>query len=719
MVKNSKHIGEHDPDMQTEDVLLESLILLAKYQGKKFTANELTAGLPLKNNRLSPKVFIRAAARAGYKANIKKSKLKKLTSSDFPLICLLDNEKVCIILKQNKSLNQFQILDPDSGLEEKVAKLSEIESLYTGYAVHLISVHHFDQRVEETSIKEAGWFKRALKKSSHIYRDVLVSSFMINVFALASPLFIMNVYDRVVPNHALETLWVLVLGVAIVFSFDLLLRGLRAHFLDVAGKKTDIDLSAKIFEKVLDVKMSARPKSVGAFANNLDEFESIRNFITSATISTFIDLPFAFLFLLVIWFVGSWIVLVPAIAIPIIIIFALIMQPKIRKAVEKESKGAAQKNATLVESLIGIETVKSLGAESQLQHKWEEDIEYIAEWRVKSRKYSTRVVNFSVFIQQLSTVGVVAAGVYLIANSEISLGGLIASVILTGRAMAPMAQVANLATHYHQTLSALKTLDQIMALPGDRESHRSLIHHPNVIGNIELENVDFSYSHQDEAVIKDLSLKIKPGEHVGIIGRTGSGKTTIEKLILGLYQADSGFVRVDGVDVNQIDPSDLRRNIGYVPQDIMLFFGNLRENIVYGNSDVSDEQLLDAVKKAGVIDIVKTHRLGFDMQIGERGLGLSGGQRQSIAIARALLRDPPVLIMDEPSNSMDSKTEADLKRQLANHIQDKTFILVTHKSGMLELVDRLIVVDGGRIIADGNKADVVADLKAGKVYSDI
>ncbi len=718
MTQQSPHVDEHDPGMQTDDVLLESLLLLAKQQGKKFTANELTAGLPLKNNRLSPKVFIRAAARAGYKADIKTFKLDELTNSDFPLICLLENEKVCVLLKQNKLLNQFQILDPDSGLEEKVAELSEIESLYAGYAIHLIPVHQFDQRVEETSDKQVGWFKRALMKSWHIYRDVLVSSFMINVFALASPMFIMNVYDRVVPNHAIETLWVLVLGVVIVFSFDLLLRGLRAHFLDIAGKKTDIDLSAKIFEKVLDVKMSARPSSVGAFANNLDEFESIRNFITSATISTFIDLPFVILFLFVIWFVGGWIVLVPALAIPLIIIFALIMQPKIRNAVEKESKGAAQKNATLVESLIGIETVKSLGAESQLQHKWEEDIEYIAEWRVKARKYSIRVVNFSVFVQQLSTIGVVATGVYLIANSQISLGGLIAAVILTGRAMAPMAQVANLATHYHQTISALKTLDKIMALPGDRESHRTLIHHPNVEGNIELENVNFSYSQQDEEIIKELSLKIKPGEHVGIIGRTGSGKSTIEKLILGLYQADSGFVRVDGIDVNQIDPSDLRRNIGYVPQDVMLFFGSLRENIIYGNSDVSDEQLLDAVRKAGVINIIKTHRLGFDMQIGERGLGLSGGQRQSIAIARALLRDPPVLIMDEPSNSMDSKTEAEFKRQLAEHIQDKTFILVTHKSGMLELVNRLIVVDGGRIIADGNKADVVADLQAGKVYSD-
>ena len=717
MTQQSQQADDNHFEMQTDDILLESLLLLAKLQNKKFTANELTAGLPLKKNHLTPKVFIRAAARAGYKADIKRLKLKKLRNSDLPLICLLENEKVCIIFKQNKQTKQLMILDPETGTKEIVIKLSELEPLYLGFGIRIKPVHQFDQRVKESSAKQSGWFKRALKKSWHIYRDVLVSSFMINVFALASPMFIMNVYDRVVPNHAIETLWVLVFGVVIIFSFDLLLRGLRAHFLDLAGKNTDIDLSAKIFEKVLDVKMAARPNSVGAFANNLDEFENIRNFITSATISTFIDLPFVVLFLLVIWFVGGWIVLVPAIAIPLIIIFALVMQPKIRKAVEKESKGAAQKNATLVESLVGIETIKALGAESQLQHKWEEDIEYIADWRVKARKYSTRVVNFSVFIQQLSTIGVVAAGVYLVADSQISLGGLIAAVILTGRAMAPMAQVANLATHYHQTLSALKTLDQIMALPGDRESNRTLIHHPHIKGDIELDNVNFSYSSEDEKTINNLSLKIKRGEHVGIIGRTGSGKSTIEKLILGLYHPDSGFVRVDGVDVSQIDPSDLRSNIGYVPQDIMLFFGSVRENIEYGNNDVSDEQLLVTAKKAGVINVIKNHRLGFDMPIGERGQGLSGGQRQSIAIARALLRDPPVLIMDEPSNSMDSKTEAEFKTQLTEYIQGKTFILVTHKSSMLELVDRLIVVDGGRIIADGSKADVVAELKSGKVYS--
>lgn len=717
MMQQSDHVENHSSGLQTDDILLESLLLLARLQDKKYTVNELISGLPLQNNRLSPKIFIRAAARAGYKAQIKKFKLAKLRNSDFPLICLLQNEKVCILLKHNKKTKQFLILDPETGAEEKTVELSELQSLYVGYGISIKPIHKFDQRVKESSEKKSGWFKHSLKKSWHIYRDVLVSSFMINVFALATPLFIMNVYDRVVPNNAVDTLWVLVLGVAIVFGFDLLLRSLRAHFLDLAGSKTDIDLSAKIFEKVLDVKLEARPNSVGAFANNLDEFESVRNFITSATISTFIDLPFVILFLVVIGFVGGWIVAVPAIAIPVIIIYALVMQSKIRKAVDNESKGAAQKNATLVESLIGIETIKSLGAESQLQHKWEEDIEYIAEWRIKARKYSTAVVNFSVFIQQLSTIGVVAAGVYLIANGEISLGGLIAAVILTGRAMAPMAQVANLATHYHQSLSALKTLDQIMNLPGDRDSDRTMIHHPQISGEIELERVNFSYPNKEENTINNVTLKIQPGEHVGIIGRTGSGKTTIEKLILGLYEANSGFVRIDGVDVKQLDPSDVRRNIGYVPQDIMLFYGSIRENIEYGHHDISDEQLLETARKAGVLSIIQNSHMGFDMPIGERGTGLSGGQRQSIAIARALLGNPSLLIMDEPSNSMDSKTEAEFKKQLAEEIEDKTLILVTHKSTMLEIVDRLIVIDSGRIIADGKKSDVIADLQSGKVYS--
>jgi ATP-binding cassette subfamily C protein LapB len=704
-------------DSLAQDGLLNTLLLLTRLDNKKFTANELTAGLPLRQNHLTPKIFPRAAARAGYAAKVARLKLKKLKPSDLPVVILLDGGQAALVLKENRATGEFLIRDPYAEGQEKVVNRSQLESHYQGYLFKIKPIHQFDQRIEDRGGSQHGWFRRALMKSWRIYRDVLISSFMINVFALASPLFIMNVYDRVVPNHALETLWVLVIGVLIVFLFDLMLRGLRSYFLDMAGKKTDIDLSAKIFQKVLDVKMAARPSSVGAFANHLDEFESIRNFITSATISTFIDLPFIFLFLFAIWFVGNWIVLVPLVAIPMVLIYALLMQSKIRQAVENESKGAAQKNATLVESLIGVETIKTLGAESQLQHKWEEDVEYIADWRVKSRRYSTSVVNFSIFMQQITTLGVVAAGVYLIAQGGISLGGLIAAVILSGRAMAPMAQVANLATHYHQTRRALRTLDQIMELPGDRESRPSLIHHPNIKGEIEFEKVSFRYPNQDENAINEVSLKLRAGEHLGIIGRTGSGKSTIEKLLLGLYQPDSGFVRIDGIDVGQIDPADVHSKIGYVPQDVMLFYGSVRDNVLFGNHDVNDEQFLKACELAGVTDIVHKSRQGFDMPIGERGQGLSGGQRQSIAIARALLRDPPILIMDEPTNAMDSKTEGQFKKKLADYMNGKTVILVTHKSSMLELVDRLLVLESGRVIADGSKPEVVQALQSGQVYA--
>jgi len=534
---------------------------------------------------------------------------------------------------------------------------------------------------------------------------------MINVFALASPLFIMNVYDRVVPNHAMETLWVLVSGVLIIFAFDLILRVLRGYFIDTAGRRVDIELSAMLYEHVLGIRMVDRPASVGAFANHLDEFESIRNFITSATVTTFIDLPFVILFLLVIWFVGGVIVVVPLIAIPIILIYALVLQPFIKAAVKRVSHGSAQKNATLVESLVGIETIKLLDAESQQQHKWEQAIEFISRWAIRSRLLSASVVNAAVFLQQLSTIGVVAYGVYLISTGSLSLGGLIAAVILSSRVLAPMAQVANLTTHYHQVTTALKTIGSIMQLPSERQEDKAYLTRPKILGEIEFDKVSFSYPQQPSPALNNVSLKIAPGEHVGIIGRTGSGKSTLGKLIAGLYEGNSGFVRVDGLDVRHIDPSVLRSHIGYVTQEVMLFDGSMRDNITFGSKPVSDEQLIQVAEISGVMATIRKHPDGFDMHIGERGSGLSGGQRQAVAVARAILHDPPMIILDEPTTSMDNATELALKQSLKPYLQGKTLILITHKSSMLELVDRLIVLEDGRVIANGSKAEVIQALQ--------
>lgn len=721
---NQNHVKDtvSKPQTVNEDVLLDCLIYISSQHERIFSHKELTAGLPLKDNRLNPRIFPRAAERAGFDAQIKKLKISRINENRLPAILLLEDNSAILVLSRltGDRYDCWMPGKPDNQNNphrQVILNIQQLSHRYSGYLIVLKLLPHFDARLESArQSKQRKWFWRAISQSSHIYRDVLLASFMINVFALASPLFIMNVYDRVVPNQAIVTLWVLVIGIVIVFLFDLLLRGLRGYFIDYAGKRSDIELSSKIYEKVLNVNMASRPQSVGAFSTHLDEFENVRNFITSSTISTFVDLPFIILFLAVVWFVAGNLVMVPLLAIPLILIYALFMQIPIKRAVEKSQLGATQKNAALMESLIGIETVKVLSAESQLQHKLEDVAEYVSDWRIRSRMLSTSVVNFALFVQQMVTVAVVAYGVYLISDQQLSLGGLIAGVILSGRIMAPMGQIANLATHFHQTRNALGLLDRIMSLDTDRSQQRSYINLPEIKGEIEFDHVSFSYPQQRIPALNDVSFHIRPGEHVGIIGRTGSGKSTIQKLIPVLYQPQQGYVRIDGIDAQQITPAELRSQIGYVQQDVMLFYGSLRGNLVFGDPMVSDEKLLNAIEIAGLTEMIKRHPLGLDMPIGERGSGLSGGQRQSVAVARAVLHRPSIMIMDEPTSAMDNRTETQLINNLQEYLKARTLVLVTHKSSMLALVDRIIVVEAGKIIGDGSKADVLSALKSGQLH---
>ncbi|MBI1423086.1 MAG: type I secretion system permease/ATPase [Gammaproteobacteria bacterium] len=690
----------------------DCLGFLIDYFQKTATPETVLSGLPVVDDNITMKVFVQAAARAGIKVEIRKIPLTKLLRERLPAIVLMRDHTAVFAteyLAQQKSVRAYYGKGSEANAELSLERLA---AGYLGYAMFVSPIDEISLEQQHAEIdKSRHWFRRSIFRSWRVYRDVLFSSFMINVFALASPIFIMNVYDRVVPNHAIETLWVLVSGILIIFAFDLVLRVLRGYFIDTAGRRVDIELSSMLFEHVLGIRMGDRPASVGAFANHLDEFESVRNFITSATVTAFIDLPFVVLFLLVIWFVGGNIVVVPLVAIPLILTYALVLQPFIKAAITRVSHGAAQKNATLVESLVGIETIKLLGAESRQQHKWEQAVEFISRWAIRSRLLSASVVNAAVFLQQLSTIGVVAYGVYLITSGSLSLGGLIAAVILTSRVLAPMAQVANLTTHYHQVTTALKTIDSIMRLPSERQQDKSYLTQPHIRGEIEFDKVTFSYPQQPVPALNNVTLKIAPGEHVGVIGRTGSGKSTLGKLIAGLYADNTGFVRLDGLDVRHIAPSVLRSHIGYVTQDVMLFDGSMRDNISFGGRTVPDEQLIVAAEISGVMSTVRRHPDGFDMHIGERGSGLSGGQRQEVAVARAILRDPPVIILDEPTTSMDNATEAKLKEKLKPYLQGKTLILITHKSSMLDLVDRLIVLEEGRIIANGNKADVIRTLQ--------
>jgi len=698
-----------------QDPLLECLVLLTQQGQRPFSAQVLVEGLPLVDGRLTPKLFLRAAARAGFAAKVAQRPLRTVSRLLLPAVLLLKDEQACILQKIDFDKAEAEIQQPESGGVVTIA-LDELEALYSGYVIFLRAEYSFgDTTTRELDDRGGHWFWSTLWKSARIYRDVLLASLLINLFVLANPLFVMNVYDRVVPNHAVETLWVLAVGVLVVYLFDFGLKMLRAYFIEVAGKKSDVLLSARLFEKVMGLRYDAMPASVGAFASNLREFESIRNFLSSTTNTVLIDIPFMLLFLLVISWIGGPLVVVPAMAIPIILIYALMIKPRLRRSIEHTFTASAQKNGTLVESLTAMETLKTQRAASPMQGRWESAVGYIANWGLKSRMLSSSVANVAGFVQQLASVLLVIGGVYMIMEQTLSMGGLIACVILSGRAIAPLGQIAGLIANYEQSLKALKTLDEIMALPDEHEAGRRYIHRPELKGGVEFKDVAFTYPSTEYGALHGVSFRLQPGEKVGLIGRIGSGKSTIQKLLLGLYRPAEGAIAIDGIDLNQIDPTDLRRSVGYVPQDVMLFAGTVRDNITIGLPHATDAQILTAARLAGVEGFVNQHPLGFDMPVGERGSRLSGGQRQAVALARALLHDPTILVLDEPSNSMDNASEDVMRRQLKGYLKNRTLLMVTHKMSLLDLVDRLIVVDGGRILADGPKDSVLEALKQGRL----
>jgi ATP-binding cassette subfamily C protein LapB len=700
-----------------DDPLLDCLIQLTKLHGRPASRTALSAGLPLVRNCLTVELFSRAADRADLASRVLKKPLGKIAHLQLPVVLLLHDRHACVLVENEVSGNQLKILLPETGMGEKTISREELEKLYTGYAIFVRPKFRPDRKtLGDLSLgKTRSWFWGTLFESWRIYRDVLVASFLINVFGLVSPFFVLIVYDRVIPNNAVETLWVLAIGVTVIYLFAVLMRSLRGYFVDEAGNKANLKISAMLLQKVLDLKLEARPQSIGSFTRNLQEFESIRDFVTSFSITSVIDLPFMAMGMFVVWYIWGASVYLFIVAVLVVLFYALLIQIPLRKAVGNTFQASSQKNAILVEGLSGLETVKMLGAESQVQRAWEEAVSYIARWSSRSRFLSSTVNDFSYFLQSSVVVAVVIAGVYMIAAGDLTQGGLIALVILSRQVIAPMGQVVSLATRYQRAKEALKTLNDIMALPVERPAGKAFVHRTRFQGAIGVKNLTFSYPGQTTKVLNNITLNIAAGEKVGIIGPIGSGKTTLGKLILGLFEPSSGMVTIDGTDIRQIDPSEFRHFIGYVPQDITLFRGTVRNNVTMGTHDVDDRSILRAAEIAGVDEFIKKHPLGFDMEVHEFGRGLSGGQRQCIVLARALLLDPPVLVLDEPTSNMDNRTEVRLKNSLSKVIQEKTLILITHRASLLEMVDRLVVIDNGAIVADGQKAAVIEALKKGQL----
>ncbi len=705
--------GESAPTI--DDPLLDCLLQLARHHHRPCTREYLTDGLPLLRGKLTPSLLPRAAKRAGLYAKLVRREPTQIPTPLMPCMLLLRNNWACLLMGWTED-GQAQLIFPGTGNDVIKLTRDELIKLYTGVAIYVRPKFRFDARAPELlESKKRHWFWSVILDSRQLYRDVFVLAFLINMLALVMPLFTMNVYDRVVPNKAFETLWVLALGAILVLGFDYLLRNLRAYVLELANKRIDTRLSALMMERILGLRMEVRPTSVGSFANNVRAFESVREFVASASITTFIDVPFALIFLVVITIIG-WPMVIPVlIAIGLILLHALWAQLRLKELSESMLRASSQRNATLIEALSGMETIKVLNAASTMQQRWEQSSGFISHVSGRMRLVTQATMSFTGLVQQLTSIAVLIVGVYLLAQGDATQGALIATVMLSSRALAPMAQVASLLTQFQNTRTSLGSLEQTMSLPVERPVEANFLSRSRFDGNIEFRDVSFAYPQRDQAAIQKISFSIRRGERVGIIGRIGAGKTTLERLILGLYQPSEGSVLVDGVDMRQLDPAELRRAIGYVPQEPTLFYGSLRENITMGVLDASDRAVLQAAEIAGVNEFADRHPKGYDMIIGERGESLSAGQRQSIAIARAVLTRPPILLLDEPTSAMDFVSEERLKTRLKPVLENRTVILITHRTALLDYVDRLLVLDNGKLVADGPREHVMAALRDGKI----
>jgi len=703
------------------DALLDSLVLFTKLYHKPFSAEALTAGLPIEPGMESPELFSinnakglfsRAAGKAGLKSSIIRRPLKQISPLQLPMIILLSNQGACILDTINEDGSQAKIIMPAEEPIEQWVDIDDLADEYIGFGFMVKKAFEYtDENARTLHLKQKHWFWSTIKLSAGMYKDVLYASLLINLFVLASPLFTMNVYDRVVPNNAIETLWVFAIGVSIIYIIDTFAKFTRTFLLESAAKKSDIIMSSIIFEKVLSLKMANHPASVGSFSSNLKDFDNIRSFLTNATMAAVIDLPFAVIFLAVIAYIGGNIVLIPMLTMGLILSYAYFIKKPLRASIESTHEASAKKSSILIETLNNIETIKTLGTLNQVQYKWEESTGEIASKSLKSRLLSASIPTITQLLIQLNTVMIIVYGVYMIQDFELSMGGLIAIVILTGRTLAPMGQVAGLMTNYEDTKTSYETLNDIISQPSERPDGKKFLERPDFSGHIEFIDVTFAYPGSDIPALKNVSFVITPGEHVAIIGRIGSGKSTIQKLLLGLYEPDSGQILVDGIDINQIDPADLRKNISYVSQDVTLFRGTAKDNIIFKATHASDGAMIKAAKISGAAEFIKKHPKGYEMPIGERGLGLSGGQRQSIGIARAFLLDAPIMLMDEPSNAMDQITESRLLTNMKEALKNTTSILVTQKMTLLHIVDRVIVMDDGKIVIDAPKEEAILKLQ--------
>ena len=692
------------------DHLLICLQVLAAHHGKPSSATVLTAGLPLVGEKLTPDLFARSAEHIGLSARIVRWDLSELVSLYLPAVLYIKGGRPIVLFSFNEQ-GEAEVYLPQAGGMSKLP-IAELQALYEGPAILVKPEYRVGAEADPEARRSTGhWFWGTVKRYKHHYVYVVLAALFINLLALASPLFVMNVYDRVLPNHAEATLWVLGTGFLVALVFDLVLRSARATVIDRVGRNVDLRVSTAIFDKILNMRLCDRAGTTGMIASRVAEHELVREFFTSSMVALIVDLMFTGIFLLVIFELAGWVVLVPLVGIIVVVLAGLWIQSLMAESTEVGRNETTSRQSLLVEAIGGSETIKSIRAEGYLLRKWESLTRYGSNAQQRVKALTSIAVNFSSFVQQITSAGIVIAGSYQFTAGHMSLGAIIATVILANRSMAPLGQVALTMVRARYAMMALSGLNKIMALPDERISATSFVNRPVANGKIEFKQVNFVYPGSSRLILNGVNLTIDPGERVGIIGRIGSGKTTIGRLIAGLYQPFEGELLIDGVEIRQYHPYEIRKAISLVVQDAELFAGTVKENMLMSNPTASDEEIIRAARLSGVEEFISGHPLGFDLPVGERGNQLSGGQRQTVALARALLNRSRVLFLDEPTSSMDATSERGMIARLKEALEpDQTLILSTHRNSTLSLVNRLVVIDRGAIVADGPKDQVLAEL---------
>ena len=695
------------------DPVLDCLTYLAREADRPSSPVLLRAGLALADDGTLPFHQIEPALdQVGMRAEPVARRLKGWPARKMPAVLELTEGRAAVLLE----MRDGDALVYAPGIAElNWIKLAELEPVYAGRAV-VVETDPTREREGERpwdKAKRTHWFWSEVYKVRKEFWPVLLAALIVNLLAFAMPLFTMNVYDRVIPNKAISTLWVLALGVFLALGFDFILRVARARLIDEVSRALDAKLSQKLFEKVMNLPMAERQGSTGAFARRVSEFEQVRDFFASTTVVLVVDVIFLFLFLGLITILAGWLVFVPIVGIALMLIAGLSLQKAMGRAALDAQADSSLQHSVLVESIAGAETLKAARAEGQMLGRWRRYSAMSAATSERMRRLTAIAVNLASISQQTISVGLLIGGFYQFQQGDMTMGAIIAIIMLSGRSLQPIGQLAFLVTRGKQAFATLDSLQRMMDASDERQvAMRSIV--PEIrAGHVELNDVSFRYPNAGRDSLDGLNLKIGPGERIGIIGRVASGKSTLGRVLCGLYPPTEGEMLVDGLDSRQYHPHQLRESFRFVAQDAEVFSGTVRDNLMLGAAKANDEQLIDAVVRSGADIFLSRDAAGFDLPVGERGSRLSGGQRALLVLARALVSPSKMLFLDEPTGSMDTQTELYFIEHLKTALApDQSLVVATHRHNMLSILTRLIVIDGGKILADGPRDDVLKHLSA-------